>query len=74
MDFVLKIAALVIGILLFLKGPNFVNSQHPEVAKWANWNFEICVGVWLAISLWQTGRMLFSLLRERHQMLPARQY
>jgi hypothetical protein len=70
----LKIVALIIGILLFLKAPNYVTSQYTEFAKWANLNFEICAGVWVAITLWQTGRMLVSLLRERHQMLPARQY
>ena len=71
---ILRSVGLVIGILLFLKAPNYVTSQYPEVAKWINLNFEICVGVWVAIGLLQTGRILFSLLRERHQMLPARQY
>ena len=54
--------------------PNYVTSQYPDVTKWANLNFEICVAVWVAIGSWHTGRMLFSLFRERHQMLPARQY
>lgn len=73
-EVVLKIVALVIGVLLFFQGPNYVTSQYPEVTRWANLNFEICVGIWIAISLGQTGKALYSLLRDRNQMLPARQY
>jgi hypothetical protein len=73
-DVILRIIALLIGVLLLLKAPNYVTSPYPEVAKWANLNFEVCIAVWVAISLWRTGSMLFSLLRNRHQMLPARQY
>lgn len=72
-DVILRIVGLLIGVLLLLRAPNYLASTYPEVAKWANLNFEICVGVWVAFSLWQTGRMALSLLRERHQMLPARQ-
>lgn len=73
-DFVLKVTGLIIGLVLLGRGPNYVTLPSPEVTKWANWNFEICLAVWAAISIWQTVRMLISLLRERHQMLPARQY
>jgi len=73
-DVILRIASLFIGVLLLLKGPNYVTSPHPEVAHWANLNFEICVVAALAIHLWGAGRALISLRRERHQMLPARQY
>jgi hypothetical protein len=73
-DVILRIAGLLIGILLLLKAPNYVTSPYPDVAKWANMTFEVSVAVWIAISLWQTGRIAFSLIRERDQMLPARQY
>lgn len=73
-DVILRTVGLLIGILLLFRAPNYLASTYPEVAKWANLNFEICVAVWVAISLWQTGRIILSLLRERHQMLPARQY
>ncbi len=73
-DVILKSISLLIGILLLLKAPNYVTSQYPEVAFWANLNFEICIAVWVAINLWGTGWSLFSLFRDRHQMLPARQY
>jgi hypothetical protein len=71
---ILRSVGLAIGILLLLKAPNYVTSLYPEVAKWTNLNFEVCVAVWVAISTVQTGRRIFSLVRERHQMLPARQY
>jgi hypothetical protein len=73
-DLILSSAGLCIGVLLTLKAPNYVTAPDPEVARWANLNFEICVIVAVAINLWGTGRALFSLRRERHQMLPARQY
>jgi hypothetical protein len=73
-DVILRSVGLVIGVLLLLKAPNYVTSEYPEVTKWANLNFEVCIAVWVAISVWRTGWMLFSLLRKRHQMLPARQY
>jgi hypothetical protein len=73
-DVILRGISLCIGVLLLLKAPNYVTSQYPDVAYWANLNFEICVVVAVAIHLGGTGRALFSLLRERDQMLPARQY
>jgi hypothetical protein len=73
-DVILRGISLLIGVLLLLKGPNYVTSPYPEVADWANFTFEISVIVAGAIHLWGTGRALFSLLRERHLMLPARQY
>lgn len=73
-DVILGGIGIGIGVLLLLKAPNYVTSKYPEVTYWANLNLEICVGVAVAINLWQTGWRLFSLLRERHQMLPARQY
>ena len=73
-DVILPGVSLSICVLLLLKAPNYVTSPYPDIAYWANLNFEICVIVGAAINLWGTGRALFSLLRERHQMLPARQY
>jgi hypothetical protein len=73
-DLVLKMFGLGIGVLLLVKGPNYVTAADPEVARWANLNFQICVMVAVGIVLLQIGRLLFSLVRERHQMLPARQY
>ena len=73
-DVSLRSVSLLIGVLLLLKAPNYVTSPYPEVAYLANLNFEVCVAVWVAINLWGLGRALISLLRERHQMLPARQY
>jgi hypothetical protein len=73
-DFVLKIVGLGIGVLLLLKAPNYVTSPDLDVAKWANLNFEVCLVVVVAIHLWQAGKLLLLLLRERDQMLPARQY
>jgi hypothetical protein len=73
-DVILRLAGLTAGVLLLLKAPNYVTSPYQQVAHWANFNFEICVIVALTIHLWGSGRALFSLLRERHQMLPARQY
>jgi hypothetical protein len=73
-DAILKGLSLCLALLLLLKAPNYVTSPYPDVAPWANLSFEVCVIVWGAINLWETGRALFSLLRERHQMLPARQY
>jgi hypothetical protein len=74
MDVVLRTIGLLIAILLLLKAPNYVTSQYPEVTKWANLNFEVCIAVWVAITVWRIGWMVVSLLRERNQMLPARQY
>jgi hypothetical protein len=71
---ILKSIGLCIGVLLLLNGPNYVTSQYPEVAYWANLNFQVCIGVWIAINIWRTGYIVFSLLRDRHEMLPARQY
>jgi hypothetical protein len=73
-DLILRSFSLLIGILLLLRAPNYTTSQYPDVAYWANLSFEVCVAVWVAMNLWGTGRTLYSLLCERHQMLPARQY
>jgi hypothetical protein len=74
MDVILRALGLGIGVLLLLKAPNYVTTLNPEVTKWANLNFEVCIAVWVAISVWRAGWMLFTLLRDRHQMLPARQH
>jgi hypothetical protein len=74
LDVILRVAGLCIGVLLLLKAPNYVTSPYPEVGYWANLNFAVCVAAAVAINLWGTGRALFSLLRDRDQMLPARQY
>jgi hypothetical protein len=73
-DVILRGVSLCIGVLLLLKAPNYATSPNADVAYWVNLNFEICVVVAVAIHLGGTGRALFLLLRERHQMLPARQY
>jgi hypothetical protein len=73
-DLVLKCWSLQIGVSLLLKAPNYVTSKYQEVADWANLTFLICLIIAVAINLFGTGRLVFSLLRERHQMLPARQY
>ena len=74
MDLTLKGIGLCIGVLLLLKAPNYVSSQYQEVAVWANLSFLVCLIVALAINLWGTGRLLFSLWREREQVLSARQH
>jgi hypothetical protein len=73
-DLVLRGVGITIGVLLYSQGPNFVTSSNKEVADWANSTFHVCVAVAIAIHLWRFGWALFSLVRERHQMLPARQY
>jgi TRAP-type C4-dicarboxylate transport system permease small subunit len=73
-DLVLKCWSLQIGVSLLLKAPNYVTSKYQEVADWANLTFLIRLIVAVAINLFGTGLLVFSLLRERHQMLPARQY
>jgi hypothetical protein len=73
-ELALKIIGLGIGVLLLLKFPNYVTSPDQAVADWANWSFLICVIVWFAVNLIGTARMLISLIRERHQMLPAGQH
>jgi hypothetical protein len=73
-DAILKGLSLCLSVLLLLKAPNYVTSPYPDMATWANLTLEVSVIVWAAINLWDAGRALFSLLRERNQMLPARQY
>jgi hypothetical protein len=73
-DVGLRCLGVGICVLLLLKGPNYATSKYPEVAYWANLNLVVLIGVSLAINLWRAARILFSLLRDRHQMLPARQY
>jgi hypothetical protein len=74
MDVILRCVSLAIGVLLMLKAPNFVTAPNPDVAHWANLNFEIAVAIWTAINLWGTARAVYSLFQQRNQMLPARQY
>jgi hypothetical protein len=73
-DKILKGIGLCLCVLLLLKAPSYVSAPNPDVAYWANLNLEICVVIAAVINLWEAGRALFSLFRERHQMLPARQY
>ena len=73
-NLILKCWGLSIGVHLLLKAPNYITSTHQEIAAWANLTFLICLIVALAINLFGMGRLLYSLLRERDQMLPARQY
>ncbi len=71
---ILSAAGLLLSVLLLLKAPNYVASKYEEVAHWANLNFAICIAIAAGITAWKTGRVLILLIRERHQMLPARQY
>jgi hypothetical protein len=74
-DLILKIAGLCLGIFLMFQ--NYVVATgpgHQELVLWANLTFRLCVLVAVAINLWGIFQLLSSLLRERHQMLPARQY
>ena len=73
-DIALKGAGLCIGILLLLAGPDYVTSEFGGVADWANISFKICILVALAINVGGFIRRLRSLIHDRHQMLPARQY
>jgi hypothetical protein len=73
-DLVLKGAGLCLGVLLLFAGPNYVTSEFADFADWANVSFRVCIVVALAINLGGFVRRLMSLIRERHQMLPARQY
>jgi uncharacterized membrane protein len=50
------------------------NSPDQAVADWANLNFLICLIVSFAINLVGTARVLIPLIRERDEMLPARQH
>lgn len=73
-DLGLRGFAILISGLLLVNGPNYVTSQYKEIADWANWTFEASVAVALVIHIWQAALRVRSLLRERHEMLPARQY
>ena len=73
LDVILRALGLGIGVLLLMKGPNYVTTLNPDVTRWANLNFETCIAVWVAISVWRAGGIIW-LLRDRHQMLPARQH
>ncbi len=76
-DIALRCLGLGLGMGLLWKAPNYVvplDSSLQGTADWANHIFLICVVVALAINLWATGRLVQSILRDRHQMLPARQY
>ena len=65
---------LLVGVALFLVGPHYVTSPYREAANWANRSFQVCVIITVAINLWHFGRRAWSLIRERHQMLPAGQH
>lgn len=71
---ILACAGFLIAVSLLLRAPNYITSKYPEVTYWANLNFEICNVVWAAIAGWQAASAVIKLIRERHQMLPARQY
>jgi hypothetical protein len=74
LDLILRGIGVTTGVILYFQGPYVVSSQYQDVAEWANVTFHISVAVAVAIHLWRAGWLLFSLIRERHQMLPARQY
>jgi hypothetical protein len=73
-DLGLRGFAILISGLLLLSGPNYVTSQYKVITDWANWTFETTIACALLIHVWLAAFELRSLLRERHQMLPARQY
>ena len=64
---------ILVGVALFLVGPHYVTSPYKEVADWGNQGFQVFVAITVAINLWHFSRRAWSLIRERHQMLPAGQ-
>jgi hypothetical protein len=73
-DLGLRGFAILISALLLLSGPNYVTLQNKEITDWANRTFETSVACVLLIHIWLAAVQMRSLLRERDQMLPARQY
>jgi hypothetical protein len=73
-DLVLRVAGVTVLTLLFFQGPHFISTSDPDVTEWANQTFQWCIAIAALIHLWRAGWLFFSLLRDRHQMLPARQY
>lgn len=73
-DLALRAVGLFIGILLLLKAPSYITAPDQKIANWANQIFTISVIAIVAISFWGVGSLILALLRERHQMLPARQH
>jgi hypothetical protein len=73
-DLGLRTMGLAIGILLLFKAPAYVTAPDENIAVWANQIFTISAIVAVAIGLWGAVSLSLSLLRERHQMLPARQH
>lgn len=73
-ELVLRALGIAVGAALLVHGPNYVTSVYKDVADWANQVFFICAAVAVAIHLWRTAAEIRALIRDRHQMLPARQY
>jgi hypothetical protein len=73
-DLCLRIAGVMVGTALIFQGPHFVSASVPNFAEWANLNFQICVAIVVAINIWRASWLMYTLVRERHQMLPARQH
>jgi len=71
---VLRALGIAVGAALLVHGPNYVTSLYKDVADWANKTFYVCVAVAVAIHLWNATMEIRALIRDRHQMLPARQY
>ena len=74
LELVLRAFGLALGTALLIHGPNYVTSPYKDVSDWANQTFYVCVAVAVAIQLWRSAMEIRALIRDRHQMLPARQY
>lgn len=73
-ELVLRALGIAVGVALLVHGPGYVTSVHKDVADWVNQVFFICAAVAVAIHLWRTAAEIRALIRDRHQMLPARQH
>jgi hypothetical protein len=73
-ELAIRALGIALGVALLIHGPNFVTSPYKDLSDWANQTFYICVAVAVAIQLWRSAMEIRALIRDRHQMLPARQY
>lgn len=73
-ELILRGLGLCLGAALLIHGPNYVTSAYRELADWANETLYVSVVVAMAIHAWRMVSELRTLLRDRHQMLPAGQH
>jgi hypothetical protein len=79
LDVIFRGVGFAIGLVLLLAGPDYVIAENSStdmknLTHWASLNFLVSLVVFLAISAWGFGRRVVLLIRQRNQMLPARQY